>query len=163
MGKTDNSVNTTAVPFTHQHVLDKELVCKMLSREEKVTKSEYGQSMYRNVLNKPFVSLTVEFAINRKVLSDFGFDTSDKSVDTYRTIFKTYYNGPTDYDADVINSVHYMRENKCVFYTADKLNIGDKIPDCKLYNLDGMTTTSLYDVIAQENANHTVIAAFSMS
>ena len=57
------------------------------------------------------MSLDVEKMINRIVLNYFGFDTSNESVENYRTIFRTYFKSPNDYDVEVINSVHYMREN----------------------------------------------------
>ncbi len=155
--------NEDLIPFTKKHVLDKNLVINMLKYEESFTKSDKGQNMYRNTLNNPLVSLTVEKTINRIVLQKFGFDTSDNSVSNYRTIFKTYFKSPNNYDKDVIESVHYMRENKCVFYTAPVLKIGDIIPNCGLFELDGETKTTLFDTIRKENANHTVIAAFSLS
>ena len=135
------------IEFTEEHLLDKELVIQMLTYEEKLTKSDYGQDLYRNPLNKPFVSLTIEKALNRKVLIHFGFSPSDASVEMYRSIFRTYFNSPTDYDKDVISSVHYMRENKCVFYETPDLHLGDSIPDCPLYTLDGIPTT-LFNVLA---------------
>lgn len=158
MGKISN---TCLVPFTKQDVLNKELVIKMLNYEEALTKSDYGQGLYKNTLNNPLISLTIEKALNRATLSQFGFTTSGQSVEMYRTIFKTYYRDATDYDKEVLDSVHYMRENKCVYYKNKPLQIGEKIPDCELYNLDGKTTT-LYDAINKES-DHTLIAAFSLS
>lgn len=146
-------------PFTINDVKNKQLVIQMLNYEEQLTKSDYGQSLYKNTLNKPLISLTIEYAINRLVLAYFEFDTTDASVAMYRTIFKTYYKSPNDYDADVLNAVHYMRENKCVYYKMPVLQIGDKIPDCVLYNLNG-TETTLYDI---PKASHTLIGAFSLS
>ena len=134
----------------------------MLNYEEDLTKSDFGQSLYKNTLNRPLVSLTIEKTINRLVLSHFGFDTNDQNVEKYRTIFKTYYKGPTDYDVDVLNAVHYMRENKCVYYKDRVLQIGDKLPNCQLYNLDGQSKVNLYDTIDPNN-NYTMIAAFSLS
>ena len=151
------------IPFTKEYVLDKELVINMLQFEEEFTKSNEGQDLYRNPLNRPYVSLHIEKTINRIVLNNFGFNTLDESVEMYRTIFKTYFNSPDDYDEDVINSVHYMRENKCVFYKHPKLKIGAHIPDCTLYNLDGETETTLYNAINKHNFNKVVIAAFSLS
>jgi hypothetical protein len=149
--------------FTQTDVLNKNMVIEMLTYEEQLTKSEYGKELYSNTLNKPLISLNVEKTLNRLTLTQFGFNTSDESVENYRTIFKTYFKSPTNYDKDVIHSVHYMRENKCVYYTNPPLNIGDKIPNCSLYNLDGETKTTLHDIINKKNAKYTVIAAFSLS
>lgn len=149
--------------FTRKCVLNRELVIKMLKHEEQITRSEYGQSMYKNSFNNPFISLTVEKALNRKVLSDFGFDTSDESVECYRTIFKEYFRSPDDYDKEVIESVHYMRENKCVFYKYPPMKIGQRIPNVGLYQIDGKTKTTLYDAIGHPRPDYTVFAAFSLS
>jgi hypothetical protein len=135
----------------------------MLKYEEQFTKSNDGQALYKNPLNRPLISLDVEKAINRIVLMKFRFNTTDSSVSNYRKIFKTYYNSPKDYDEDVINSVHYMRENKCVFYENPLLGVDQKIPNCELTELDGINKTTLYDVIIKENGDSTVIAAYSLS
>jgi hypothetical protein len=151
-------------PFTEMCVKDRDLVIKMLKYEEQLTKSQEGQDLYRNRLNNPFVSLTVEKILNRMVLSHFGFDTTDENVEMYRTIFRMYFQSPFNYDAEVIGSVHYMRENKCVFYRLPPLQIGDIIPDCDLYELNGVTKTTLHQSIAKTNGcDSTVFAAFSMS
>lgn len=160
MGITKNS---TSKRFTRESVLNKDLVIQMLRHEEQITKSSFGQNMYRNSFNKPFVSLTVEKALNRQTLSDFGFDTSDESVEMYRTIFKQYFKTPHEYDKEVIGSVHYMRENKCVFYNREPMKFGQKIPNVNLYQLDGTTETTLHDCIGSPAPKYTIFAAFSLS
>lgn len=159
MGKLDT---ISQKEFTSNDVANKELVLQMLQFEEAFTKSEKGQDMYQNEFNNPLTSLTIEKAINRITLTEFGFSSSDASVDNYRTIFKTYFRTPDDYDKDVINSSHYMRNNKCVFYKNKPLKIGDVIPNCNLTTLDN-TSTTLYDAIAKENAKITMVGAFSLS
>lgn len=163
MGVTKPDGTTTPKRFTRDDVLNRDLVIEMLRREEELTKSNVGQNMYRNSFNNPFISLEVEKALNRLVLSEFGFDTSDESVEMYRTIFKTYFRSPKDYDREVIESVHYMRENKCVFYTFPPMRTGQKIPNVDLYRLDGETRTNLYDAIGHPRPRYTVFAAFSLS
>lgn len=155
--------SATTKPFTHDNVSNRKLVIKMLKHEEQITKGEYGQSMYRNVYNKPFISLHVEKALNRKVLADFGFDTSETSVEMYRTIFKTYFKTPKQYDREVIESVHYMRENKCVFYENPPMKIGEIVPNVVLFRMDGKTETTLHDVIGYPRPHYTIYAAFSLS
>ncbi|ARF11262.1 hypothetical protein Klosneuvirus_1_119 [Klosneuvirus KNV1] len=151
------------VPFTIEHIKNKHLVIKMLNYEEEFTKSKDGQLLYHNPLNRPIVSLTIEKIIHRIVLTKFGFDTSDESVANYRLIYKTYYKSPNEYDKDVINAVHYMRENKCAYYKSPVFEIGQKIPDCILFHLDGKSVTTLHDIINKKNADHILIAAFSLS
>lgn len=150
-------------PFTNADVKNKPLVIKMLNYEEEITKSDIGRTLYSTKLNRPLVTLTVEHTLNRLTLAHFNFDTSDESVEMYRTIFLNYYTSPTEYDAEVLNAVHYMRANKCVYYTQPPLQIGDVIPDCKLFMIDGENVTSLYDEINRAGAIKTVIAAFSLS
>ncbi len=150
-------------PFLPDDVANKDLVIAMLKKEESLVRSEFGQAVYSNPLNRPLISLNVEKSFNRLTLSQFGFDTSDTSVANYRTIFGHYYKSPTDFDKEVLDSVHYMRENKCVYYKANPLIKGQLIPDCRLYNLDGETTVGLHDLILREAKTHTVIAAFSLS
>lgn len=153
----------TYQPFTMENIKNKELVIKMLNYEEEYTKSDDGQIMYHNPLNRPLVSLTIEKAIQRIVLTKFGFDTSDESLANYRKIFKNYYESPEKYDQDVLNATHYMRENKCVYYKQPLIELGQKIPDCRLYQLDGITTTTLYNAINKKPADYTLIAGFSLS
>lgn len=150
-------------PFTRDSVLNRDLVIQMLCREEEITKSQKGQDMYRNSYNNPFISLEVEKALNRMVLSEFGFTTTDEDVSQYRTIFKTYFKSPEDYDREVIGSVHYMRENKCVFYKHPRMKTGQRIPNVDLYRLDGINKTSLYDAIGHPRPQYTLFAAFSLS
>jgi hypothetical protein len=143
MGKTDKkSLNK----FEKKDVNNKLLIIEMLKYEEQLTKSEFGQSLYKN----------------RLTLSQFDFDTSDENVEMYRTIFRTYFKSPTDYDKDVINSVHYMRENKCVYYNLPIINIGDVIPDCKLYNYTPIKESSLYNIL-NNKSDYAIFGAFSLS
>ena len=135
----------------------------MLHYEEEYTKSQRGQDMYRNPLNKPFITLNVEKTINRIVLNHFGYNTEDSDVETYRTIFRTYFRSPDDYDKEVIELVHYMRENRCVYYKSKPMKINDIIPDCTLYKLDGKTKINMYEIINKKRHNYTVVAAFSLS
>lgn len=154
---------TNYQPFTINHIKNKELVIKMLNYEEEFTKSDNGQLMYHNPLNRPLVSLTIEKSIQRIVLTKFGFDTSDESLVNYRNIFKNYYESPEKYDPDVLNATHYMRENKCVYYKQQPIELGDKIPNCRLYKLDGMTETTLYNEINKKIYDYTLVAGFSLS
>jgi len=148
-------------PFTHTDVLNKELVIRMLQFEEKYTFSEAGQDLYRNPLNEPLQSLFVEKTLNRVTLSAFGYSTSEESVNTFRSVFRTYFKSPTDYDADVINSIHYFRGNKVVFYTQPIIQIGDTVGNCRMLSAEGRTDTNLYSQLI--GSRYTLIQPFSMS
>lgn len=160
MGKTENHQNV--IPFKLEHVADKDLVIKMLKYEDSLILGSTGKEIYSNPLYKPRISLTPEYTIHRLVLTKFNFDTSDESVENYRKIFGYYYKSPNKYDNDVLSSVTYMRENKCVYYTKPKINKDNIIPDCPLYNLDGETTTSLYQTLGKD-FNYAFIAGYSTS
>lgn len=147
--------------FTEEHIHNRELVIQMLRYEERLIRSEEGQARYRNPYNRARVSLDNEYAFNRMTLAHFHFNTTDENVANYRKIFRTYFRSPIDYDKDVIESSHYMRNNRCVFYTAPALKPGDQIPDCRLYHLDGATTSSLHELV-QDSAK-TMVCAFSLS
>lgn len=148
-------------PFTLTNIRDRDLVIKMLRYEDSIIHSDDGQAIYKNPFNESLTSLEPRLIIQRVVLNKYSFDTSDQSVSNYREIFRNYYNSPTDYDKEVLSSVTYMRENKCVYYTSPVINIGDEIPDCKLYQLDGKTETSLYQQLG--DSSHAMLCAFSSS
>jgi hypothetical protein len=155
----------TKIPFTKDHVKDKQLVIQMLKFEDRYTKTTDGQELYKSRLNLTGTTLNVIYAIHRYVLDHFDFDTSDESVETYRSIFKAYYNSPTDYDNDVLSSVFYMKANKCVYYTSQEIDVGDKLKNCNILQLDGVKT-KLFNVIQKEsieNFKYGFVGAFSNS
>jgi hypothetical protein len=159
MGKNEFTVSQ---PFTLNNVKNKILVIKMLKYEDTLIHGEVGKQIYGNAFYKPRISLFPEYSIHRLVLSKFGFTTSDQDVTNYRSIFASYYRSPDDYDVDVLSSVTYMRENKCVYYKQPIINIGHQLPNCQIYELNGTTETSLYEKMGRD-FNYTFIAGFSTS
>jgi hypothetical protein len=153
------------VPFSSNQLLDRDLVIRMLCYEEQLATGEWGQSHYKDPSSRASISLDNEYAFNRRTLHDFGFDPSDQSVSNYRSIFRTYYNDPDNYDKEVINSSYYMRNNRCVFYRAEPLKVGTYLPNCRLYELDGTTETNLHDAIRDipHKWKKAIICAFSNS
>lgn len=152
----------TMKPFRPNNLTNKNLIIQMLKFEDEFGKSENGQKFYKTDTLNPRTSLEPIYAIHRCVLSHFGFDTTDQSVDNYRKIFQTYYKSPTDYDREVINSVYYMRANKCVFYNLPKPQIGDNLIDCNLLTLNGKSTTLITE-ISKLNFDKCFVGAFSNS
>jgi len=149
-------------PFTEECILNKELVIKMLKYEDEFAYTDKGQEIYKTELLFPHNTLGAIYAIHRCVLDNFGFDTSDTSVENYRKIFSYYYNSPTDYDNEVLSSVFYMRSNKCVYYTKPKPTINDKLIDVNLLTLNGDNIT-LYDILKQYDYKYAFVGAFSNS
>ena len=150
-------------PFTKDCVLNRELVIRMLKYEDDFVNLPEQQQRYRE---NPY-GLEAIYDTHRFVLRHFGFDTTDKSVENYRTIFITYFESPENYDKEVIESVHYMRANKCVFYTSPIISKGDNIKNI-LTNLYVLVARCLgkKDTISSyvDSSKYlTMIAAFSMS
>jgi hypothetical protein len=147
-------------PFTH--VEDRELILQMLAYEDSLIHSNVGQEMYKTQSYSPLTSLTVELALQRLVLHKFGFTTSPQDVDRYRSIYRHYPK-----DTEVLNSVTYLRENKCLYYTSPVISVGDNIntdlQGCSVLSLDGCTEHNLYDVLGSTPSEHAFIAAFSSS
>lgn len=160
MGKKEQT-ETDTKPFTEDDIANKSLVIDMLKYEDTIYLGPVGKEIYSDKLYKPRISLTPEFSIHRLVLDKFGFDTSDESVQNYRKIFGFYYKSATDYDDDVLSSVAYMRENKCVYYTKPIINKGDVIPNCKIYTLNKNPTT-LYETLGND-FEYAFVAGFSSS
>jgi hypothetical protein len=146
--------------FTINHVLNRELVIKMLKFEDQIIHGDVGKSIYDDDSFEHFSSLEAMYTIHRYVLNQFNFKTTDKDVANYRKIFATYYKSPTDYDKEVLNCVTYMRENKCVYYAGRDFRIGDTFEDVNVYELDGKSMTSLLSKINKED-EYTFIGGFS--
>jgi oligoribonuclease NrnB/cAMP/cGMP phosphodiesterase (DHH superfamily) len=147
--------------FTTDNIKNKELVIQMLEYEDSIIKGDIGKSIYEDSSFEHFSSLEPMYVIHRIVLNNFNFQTDDDDIDNYRKIFAYYYKSPVDYDKDVINSVAYMRENKCVFYTNKDFNIHDTFENIEMYNLN-KNKINLFDKINKED-NYTLIGAFSNS
>lgn len=150
------------VDFSIEDIKNKTLVINMLSFEDTLYLSPEGQNILKDYGNN-FTSLEGSKIIQKKTLNKFNYSSTLNSLENYRKIFNYYYKSATDYDIDVIKSVYYMRENKCLFYKNKKLEIGEIIPNVKLFNLNGTNVTSIYDVLNEKKFNYCVIAAFSMS
>ncbi len=157
MGKVSNLVN-----FTQKDIENRKLIIQILKYEDSLILGSVGDNIFKSNAFELFTDLETTYIFHRLTLNYFNFESDDESVENYRKIFSHYYKSPTDYDKEVIESVAYMRENRCVFYTSEKLNIGDTFPDSELYELDGKTKVSIYNKINKED-NYTIIGAFSNS
>ena len=147
--------------FTIENVKDKQLVINMLQYEDSIIKGDIGKSIYEDTSFEHYSSLEPMYVIHRIVLNTFNFETCDDDIDNYRKIFAYYYKSPSEYDYDVINSVAYMKENKCVFYTNKDFNIHDTFENIDMYDLK-KNKINLFDKINKED-NYTIIGAFSNS
>ena len=123
MGQTKKQL----VPFTEDHVLDKSLMIDLLKKEEILWFGPWGQDVHKNKYNYNRVSLIPQIIIQKRNLVDNGFDPSDESIKNYRSTFRTYWNSPTDYDKDILNAVHYFRNNRILYYTSPILYVGDNV------------------------------------
>jgi hypothetical protein len=146
--------------FTEDTLTKRELIIDMLKYEDSLIKGKTGEEIYKNPSYKTTQTFDAENAIIRLVLDKFHFETNDDDIKNYNKIFKTYHRSPTDYDSEVVNSVAYMRENRCVYYTSPEIKIGDTIEDCKIYDIDG-TETSIKESLGE--FEYAFIAGFSNS
>jgi hypothetical protein len=160
MGKTE-VIEKVYHPFTKDDLKNRPLILEMLKHEESIFNSEnVGQEVYRNELNG--THLEPHFIIQRMVLRYFGFDTSDTSLFNYREIFRTYYKSPFEYDNEVLSTVVYMRENRCVYYKTPDIKLGEIIPNVSLYKLDGKEKVNMHNILGNDY-DHALICSFSTS
>jgi hypothetical protein len=157
MGKISN-----LKPFLEEYISKKSLILKMLKYEDSLILGDIGKQIFENNTYELFSNLETTYIFHRLTLNEFQFSSNDDDVINYRKIFGHYYKSPTEYDHDIINSVAYMRENKCIYYTEPELKKEDFIPNIDLYKLDGITKTSLHNEINKDN-KYTIIGAFSNS
>ena len=144
--------NGFTIDFTPEHVKDRNLIIKMLKYENNIILSQTPDTLQTNF----------DFIIDthKRVLANFGFNINNYCIQNYRKIFSNYYRSPTNYDREVLDSVVYTRENKCVYYTRPILNINDKIPNISLYDLD-KSILQIYDLF--DKFKYGIIVAFSTS
>ncbi len=154
MGKIENNLKS----FTQEDVKNKELILKMLKCEDDLYLGNYGQCAFKSKYNK---NGDAHLSVQRQVLNNFGYNSMDEDLTNYRAIINQYYHGSTDYDEEVMGSVVYLRENKCLYYTVPEIKVGDIYPNCRVYELNGKTETSLYNVM--EGYDKVMVGAFSTS
>ena len=155
--------------FTSRHLVDRDLIIKMLKYEDSIILSPVGieiRKLYPDGLDSDII-------INKITLNNFDFKRDHKSLQNYRKIFRTYYKSPSEYDKEVMDSVAYMRENKCVFYKLPEPQIGEVLPNCDIYKLNDSfekisSATSIYDEIKNiykygDNPKHIFVSGFSNS
>lgn len=139
--------------FQIEDLRNRDLILKMLKYEDELYLGEYGQNCFRSKYNE---RLHPHYHIQRKVLNDFNFTTTDESLKLYREIYHTYPD-----DKEIHDSVVYLRENRCLKYTAPKININDIFPNTVVYGLDGKTEYDLYSIM--KPYEKVVVGAFSTS
>lgn len=155
-------VNNNLISFEEIHIADKKLILEMLKFENDLFLSKSGQQ-FLNEYGNNITSLEGSKSIQRRTLKNFGFKSTDDDLKKYRTIFHHYYKSPYDYDTQILNSVYYMRENRCLYYKTKPLEINQIIPNLVVYGLDGLTQYDLHQLIKSKNYSKTILAAFSLS
>jgi len=125
-------------------------VLRIMRLEDSIIHGAEAMAMYADHDTYPDCgSLEIEFAINRMALSRSGFATEDASVKIYRQTMHRYYASPTEYDAEVMSAVTYLRENKILYYTAPKLRLGQDVTPllakCDMLRPDGSAAGSLLE------------------
>ena len=96
----------------------------MLKYEDKLYLSESGQQLLANYGSNT-TSLEASKIIQRLTLNHFGFSSNDDSLKVYRTIYRTFSD-----DSEIMSSVFYMRENRCLYYTSHDLKLVTQCQMC---------------------------------
>lgn len=151
--------NYNSNPFTIDTIKDRELILRMLTFEDHIIHGPIGKLIYEDDSYEHFTSLNAMYAIHRIVLNEFNFSNTELDVTNYRKIFSHYYRSPEDFDKEIIDSVTYMRENKCIFYNGKDFNNGDHFEDVELYDINEQKV-SLFEKIKPTN-EYTFVGAFS--
>jgi hypothetical protein len=110
-----NIDKTNLNPFTIDTIHNRSLILNMLKYEDSIIHSPIGKKIYNDDSYECFTTSNAMYTIHRIVLSDFNFSSLDSDVSNYKKIFSYYYKTPNDFDKEIIHSVTYMRENKCVY------------------------------------------------
>jgi hypothetical protein len=148
--------------FTEDNIKNRELILNMLKYEDETIHGEIGKSIYDNESYEHFSSLETTYMFHRITLNAFGFKTTDEDLQNYRKIFSYYYKSPTEYDKEILESVTYMRENKCVYYTGKTYNVGDVYDNVEVYDITGKNKINVIDKINPVD-KYTIVGAFSNS
>ena len=112
-------------------------IIEMLCYEEKIKYSDEMQDIYSKQYdeNEDTVdkTLNLDVEIQRHVLETFGFLSTQENL-------KEYWRIPSLYKTheEIKNSVFYIRYN---IFDFNKINLGEKIPNCRLINTDYQETT----------------------
>lgn len=168
-GATLTNGSTQLIPFTAEHVKNRELIMKMLAHEDTIIHSDVATQIYRNPTYGGYQTLETVYITHRMTLTAFNFCNTDEDVKMYRTIFRNYYRSPTEYDKEVLDKVTYMRENKCVYYTGKDYNIGDTFHDVPVWDITGTQQLSVVNILQNQRTTegepylYTFIGAFSNS
>lgn len=149
-------------PFMESDISNKELILTMLRHEDSLMLGPAGAAIFADKTLPHLTDLDTYFIFHRAALSAHGFTTTGEDVANYRKIFSHYYAGPQAFDADVLGAVCYMRQNKCVYYTAPLIHLGDDAPNTDLLTLNG-ARTSLFEMLDTQKHAYTFVGAFSNS
>lgn len=148
--------------FGPEHLHDRDLILRMLKAEDQLYFSKMGQEHIAE--HGGNTSTESGKVLQRAVLLRFGFDPSEESIRTYRSVIHHYYKSATDYDKEIMDSVVYLRENKLLYYTTDKPLIGSTYKDVRVYDLmDNEVRISDLVERAHNKGKNLIVAAFSTS
>ncbi len=112
--------------------VDREVILRMLRREQELRYSDQMQAMYDNLsqsLNSD--QETVEKAIQKQVREEFGFSNSSASIRNYQSIGYHYRD-----DEEVRQSVSYLRLN---IIRDCPIREGELAPDVTIFDLEGQS------------------------
>lgn len=117
----------------------REEIIKMLQEEQKVRYSTGIQEAYTKQYlaskSEHYELVNIEQEIQKFVLNNFGFTTTQSSLEEYWKVPSTYWN-----DEEVKNSIFYMRLN---IFQYPKVKLNDDLIDVSLLNDETNLATNL--------------------
>ena len=63
----------------------------------------------------------------------------------------------------ILNSVYYMRENRCLYYNSEPIELNKVLPNVNIYDLEGKEQYDIHSLIKSKNYDKTIVGAFSLS
>ncbi len=112
--------------------VERQIILKMLSDEQKLRYSDQIQDLYDQKLNTINDSEFIEKLVQRNILQQFGFNISDLSIRNYQAIGSYYEN-----DEEIKKAVHYLRIN---IIKDCPIKENQQYIDTNLMTLDGKAT-----------------------
>lgn len=119
---------------------DKVTVFEMLKSEQTLRYSDQIQNLYDQGLNTVNDPEFIEKMVQKSVLEQYGYNTSEQSLRNYQAIGSYYIN-----DDDIKNAIHYLRIN---IIKDCQIPLNSDYVDVNLVKLDGTPTklSSLYNI-----------------
>jgi hypothetical protein len=127
--------------------IEKNKIIEMLKEEERVRYSPQIQEVYTEQYhklekNKNESRLNIELEIQKFILKQFGYSTSDVSINNYHKIPSKYF-----HDDDIKNSIFYIKLN---IFKYPSVHVGDDLINVELIDYSTKNYTFLNELTNSE-------------